>query len=94
MPQDVLQDRPVSPVLILPALHVIVCIIIEFGISDNAGGWKWFPMFWIDFPFVFVLVKIAHFIPNVWAYTVFGTLCWYGVSVVFRYYYRKLVLDK
>jgi hypothetical protein len=83
----------VSPVLILPALHFVVCLIVEFG-SRNAGGWQWFPMFWIDFPFVFALVKITQFMPHFVAFGIFGTLCWYGVGVVFRYFYRRMVLDK
>jgi hypothetical protein len=41
------EDRPAGPVLILPALHFVACLLIEFGISDGAG-WKWYPLFYFD----------------------------------------------
>jgi len=94
MQEDALEDLRSGPVLILPALHFILCILIEFTTSDEAGSWKWFPMGLVDLPFAFVLQKIAYVLSYFWAYAVFGTLVWYGVSIAFRIIYRKMVLDK
>jgi hypothetical protein len=45
----------------------------------------------VDFPLVITLGKR---LPPFWVFTIFGTLCWYGVSLAFRFLYTKLVLEK
>ena len=94
MKREELKDRSSTPVLILPMLHLILCLITEFAISDSEGGWKWFPMGIVDFPFAYVPQKIAHIMPYFWSFSIFGTLCWYGISILFRFLYTKMVLER
>lgn len=82
------EDRSALPVFILPALHLIMCIAVEVTISDNAGGWKWFRVGMVDAPFFIVIEQIARFLPHFFAYSIFGTLWWYCISVSFRFLYR------
>ena len=74
--------------LILPILHVILCFVVELGMSDD--GWKWFLPALIDFPSseLFRQVKV---LPQFDAFLIFGTLWWYCVGLVYRFFYVLLV---
>jgi len=54
-------------------------------ISDD-GSWKWFPVGIIDLPFSNWIKQIA-FVPPFWAFLIFGTIWWYCVSLVIRFFW-------
>ena len=75
-------------ILILPVLHLFICLGIAFGVfttgaSTHAGGWSWFPLFLLDFPAsipLFRLVTQFNY-PGV-IFGIGGTLWWLLVSLV------------
>ena len=78
------QFRPTIPLLILPTLHLILCFYVEFSISDDAGGWKWFPVGLIDYPFS-SLLKQAGFLEPFLIFAIFGTVWWYVIGVFVKW---------
>jgi ABC-type sulfate transport system permease subunit len=81
-----MENRSPGPVLILPALHLLLCLFVEFAISDES--FKWFFVAIIDLPFYAVTRMIPGFADDFLTYGVFGTLCWYCVSWGFRFLFR------
>jgi hypothetical protein len=93
------QFRPTIPLLILPTLHLILCFVTDFTISDESGGWKWFLMGLIDFPLFVILRPMSSVVGLVDPFLVFailGTLWWYFVSVLLRFIFgvRASVEDR
>jgi len=80
--------RPTRPVLVLPMLHVIFCFVVELGISDE--GFKWFLPAIIDLPASELFRRIT-FLSEFDRFLVFGTLWWYCVGLVYRFFYVLLV---
>lgn len=83
--------RPTRPVLILPILHVIFCFVVELTMSED--GWKWFLPTIVDLPFSEFWRRIT-FLSPFHAFLIFGTLWWYSVSLVFRFFYVLLSGDE
>jgi len=73
--------------LALVLLHVILCIIVQFRPTE--GSWQWFPVFLIDLPFSMLLMFLGYLLPGWAVFGIFGTLWWYLVGALIRYYYRK-----
>jgi hypothetical protein len=75
-------------VLPLPVLHLCLCLTIAFGLlnsgaSTHAGGWNWFALFLLDFPFSILLARIAiNLNHEALVFTVGGTLWWLLISLV------------
>jgi hypothetical protein len=85
--------RPTVPVLVLPALHVALCIIAQFAYGDS-GSWMWFPFLFIDFPVSVLLmmfwnIGVGNIGPGWFVFGVFGTLWWYFISALIRSLYLK-----
>jgi hypothetical protein len=78
------QFRPTIPLLILPTLHLILCFAVAFSINTVEGGWKWFFVIVVDFPFSLLIGQLASPDPLA-AFAVFGTLWWYLISVFLRW---------
>lgn len=81
------QFRPTIPLLILPTLHLILCFVVAFSINTVEGGWKWFFVFVIDFPFSLLIGQLASSDPLP-TFAVLGTLWWYLISVFLRWIVR------
>ncbi len=79
-----IQLRPTIPLLILPTLHLILCFAVAFSINTVEGGWKWFFVIVVDFPFSLLIGQMASPDPLA-AFAVFGTLWWYSISVFLRW---------
>jgi hypothetical protein len=66
----------------LPILHLLVCIIIQFGISDAEEPWKWIPLVILDLPLSVILLPLRRALPDSvvvpgWVvFGVIGTLWW------------------
>ena len=86
---DSMLRRPTVPVLMLPALHVIVCIIVQF--SPSEGSWQWFPVFLVDLPISVLLMFLGYLLPGWAVLGIFGTLWWYFISALIRHFYRAFV---
>ena len=75
-------------VLVLPALHLCLCIVIGLGLlstgaSTHAGGWNWFALFLLDFPFSILLMRMAlDFNQPGLIFGVGGTLWWLLISLI------------
>lgn len=78
------QFRPTILLLILPTLHLVLCFYVEFSISDNAGGWKWFLVGLVDYPASSILKQVG-FLDPLLTFGIFGTLWWYLISVFLRW---------
>ena len=72
--------RPSVPLLVLPAIHLALCVYVQF--SPSEGGWWWFPLFLVDLPFSSLLMFVGYVVPSGFiVFGVFGTLWWYLLSV-------------
>ena len=71
--------------LVLPALHLSLCVAIQLGVVPNSGEWSiWFWMFVIDFPVSIPLIALDR-VPAAISFGVVGTLWWYLLGrVIFR----------
>ncbi len=78
------QFRPTIPLLILPTLHLILCFFVEFSISDDAGGWKWFLVGLVDYPLSSILKQVG-FLDPLATFAIFGTLWWYVIGVFVKW---------
>lgn len=79
-------DSATIPSLILPGLHLVLCVVIQINATD--GSWWWFPVFLVDLPFSMLLAQIG-FLPPILVFGVFGTLWWYFIGAVILHFYRK-----
>jgi len=82
--------RPTFLLLVLPMLHILLCIAIQLHPGD--GGWWWFPVFLVDLPISIGVMFIAYVLPPLAAFGIFGTLWWYYVGVMIRFLYRKFTV--
>ena len=73
-----------------PFSHLLICFIID--ITGTGGSWDWFLLSFVDFPVVVALdwmqVPRTPFV----TFGILGTLWWLAISLVFRHFYRKIVL--
>ena len=44
--------------LILPVLHVSLCLAVGLNPRTVEGSWRWFPVFFVDFPFSILLLPL------------------------------------
>jgi hypothetical protein len=79
--------RPAGPVLILPALHLMLCVYFEVTIGEASGSWKWFLMLFVDFPISLLLLRIP--LPGLFVYGFLGTLWWYLICALIRYIFLR-----
>jgi hypothetical protein len=81
--------RPRSSLLLWPTLHLLICIIIQFGISDAEDPWKWIPLIVIDFPLSVIPLPLRRALPDTilvpgWVvFGVIGTLWWVLLCWIF-----------
>jgi hypothetical protein len=81
--------RPSLPLLVLPVLHLALCIVVQFTSSE--GGWAWFPIYLVDLPFSYVLLFVGRFVPSGFVvFGILGTLWWYFISVFVRWFFRMI----
>ena len=78
---------PSIPVLVLPIIHLALCIAVQF--TSSGGGWAWFPVYIADLPFSYLLVFVAG-VPAFVVFGILGTLWWYFISVFLRWFFRMI----
>jgi hypothetical protein len=73
---------PSVPTITLATLHIILCFVVESTFSED--GWKWFLVAIIDFPASNWIKQLNHPFES---FLILGTLWWYGIGVVVRFFY-------
>lgn len=75
--------------LVLPALHLCLCIAIELRLLASEGSWTWFLPFLVDFPFSILLLRLENIVGPFVTFAVFGTAWWFLISSVVLYAVRR-----
>jgi len=65
-------------------------VAIVAGLFSGEGSWKWFPAFYLDFPFSILLFPLLKVAPPFLVFAVLGTGWWYGISLVVGLLVRKI----
>jgi len=73
-------NRAVS--LVLPALHVCLCVATKVGLLASEGSWAWFLVFLVDFPFSILLLPLLKIADPLLVFGILGTAWWYLISRV------------
>jgi hypothetical protein len=66
--------------LVLPALHVCLCVATKVGLLASEGSWGWFLLFLVDFPFSIVLLPLLKIADPLLVFGILGTAWWYLIS--------------
>jgi len=65
-------------------------VAIVAGLLGGEGSWKWFPAFYVDFPFSILLLPLLKVAPPFPVFAFLGTAWWYGISLVVGLLVRKI----
>jgi hypothetical protein len=66
--------------LVLPALHVGLCVATKMGLLASEGSWGWFLVFLVDFPFSIALLPLLKIADPFLVFGILGTAWWYVIS--------------
>ena len=72
--------KPSAFSLVLPALHLVLCIGIQLGFTSSEGSWRGFLAFWVDFPFSIALLPLLNVAPPLPVFGTLGTAWWYLIG--------------
>jgi len=76
--------------LVLPAVHVLLCVAAQMGVFGTEGSWRWFPVFFVDFPLSIVLIPAVNAAPPLLVFGVVGTVWWYLINWFLVYCAHRL----
>jgi hypothetical protein len=71
---------PHPTVVVLPVLHVVVCIATAARLLASEGSWGWFLVFLIDFPFSLMLLPLLKAADPLLVFGILGTAWWYLIN--------------
>ena len=77
--------------LVLPALHLGLCLATALGLLASEGSWGWFPVFFFDFPVSILLIQLANIANPLLVYGILGTAWWYLISRLGMYCVGRLL---
>ncbi len=77
----------ISPIVILPAIHLLLCAITALLVRDN--GWGWVPVMALDIPVVTVMEWFKRSPYEISTVVVFGTLQWFCVGVLVSIFSKR-----
>lgn len=69
--------------LVLPILHICLCVAVATGVFGSDGSWPWFLVFFVDFPFSILLLLLLNRLNIANPFAVFvllGTAWWYLIT--------------
>lgn len=66
--------------LVLPSLHLGLCVATKMGLLASEGSWGWFLVFLVDFPFSIALLPLVKIADPLLVFGVLGTAWWYLIS--------------
>jgi len=68
---------------VAPSAHFGLCTAIALGWNSGEGGWTWFPLFLVDFPFSILLLPLLNISKQPYiVFGILGTLWWYFASII------------
>lgn len=76
--------------LVLPTLHVCLCVATKVGLLASEGSWGWFLVFLVDFPFSIALLPLLKIADPLLVFGILGTAWWYVLSRFGIYCVRRL----
>ncbi len=71
--------------LVLPVLHLCLCLAIALDIYASEGSWAGFLLYLIDYPFSILLLPAANVAGYLLVFGVGGTMWWYVISRICVY---------
>ena len=78
---------------VLPLLHLCLCSAIALGFNKAVGGWTWFPVFLVDFPFSILLLPVLKSVSHPFiVFAIGGCLWWYFIAVLAAFIFKKALL--
>ena len=77
--------------LVLPALHLCLCVATRIGLLASEGSWAWFLVFLIDFPFSILLLPLLKIADPLLVFGLLGTTWWFLISRLGVYGVRRTV---
>jgi hypothetical protein len=75
--------------LVLPALHLCLCIATRVGLLASEGSWSWFLVFLVDFPFSVLLLPLLKIADPLLVFGPLGTAWWFLISKLGVYAVRQ-----
>jgi hypothetical protein len=75
-------------VLVLPALHLCLCLAVALGLLPSSEWSNWFIVFLVDFP-VSILFLMMDPIPPIVSFGLLGTAWWYVLSATVFFVFRR-----
>src|SRR5262245_7894850 len=66
--------------LVLPTLHVGLCLATKAGRLAFEGSWGWFLVFVVDFPLSILLLPFLKIADPLLVFGILGTAWWYLIS--------------
>jgi hypothetical protein len=66
--------------LVLPALHLGLCVATKAELLASEGSWGWFPVFFVNFPFSVLLLPLLKIADPLLVFGILGTAWWYLIG--------------
>lgn len=76
--------------LVLPALHLGLCLATQKGLLASEGSWGWFLVFLLDLPLSMALLPLLKIADPFVVFSVLGTAWWYLISRLAVYAVARL----
>jgi hypothetical protein len=76
--------------IVIPLLHLGLCVVAAAGGFGSEGSWGWFPVFVVDLPISIVFAPLAGPIHPFLVFGVLGTLWWFILTRAVVYGLRWL----
>lgn len=77
--------------LILPVLHVCLCLAVALNPRYVEGNWRWFPVFYVDFPFSILLLPLLKTLSPLLIFGVAGTFWWFLLGMLLSFLLGKVL---
>ena len=77
---------------LLPLFHTCLCAAIALGLNKAEGSWKWFAVFWVDFPMSILLLPLLRIFHHpLIVFGIAGGLWWFLISALATVLFRKML---
>lgn len=73
-----------------PSCIFSLCLAIALGGDRGQGSWRWFPVFYADFPFSVLLLPLMKFSSPFVVLGVAGTLWWFALNALVVFLVEKV----
>jgi hypothetical protein len=83
--------RPSTGVLVLPGLHLCLCLAVALEILPRSEWSNWFVVFLVDFP-ISILFLMMQGVPPILSFGILGTAWWYLLGAIVSGVIRAVAL--